>query len=90
MAIGRYVVTQNTTVPPGAAATITPGEPETGGAAGFGSAATASGQLWGTTFLAGTPLILDTGSSLYAALNGAGALRAFADGDTRGPLGLSN
>jgi hypothetical protein len=73
MALGRCVVTQTTTAPAGTLATPTPGEPETGGAAGFDSSATTGGQLWSTTFLAGTPVVLDTGSALYAALNGPGA-----------------
>jgi hypothetical protein len=43
-----------------------------------------------TTFLAGTPLLLDNGSALYAALNGAGALRPFTDADTVSHQGLAN
>lgn len=91
MALGRYVVTATTTVPAGTAATPTPGEPETGGAAGFGSAAVTSGQLFATTFLAGTPIVLDTGLALYAALNGAGVLRAYVPGtDDVGHAALAN
>ena len=56
MALNRYVITQTTTVPAGMAATPTPGEPGTGGAAGYGSAAVTGGQLGATTFLAGTPV----------------------------------
>jgi hypothetical protein len=91
MALGRYVVTATTTVPAGTAATPTAGEPETGGQAGFGSSATAGGQLWATTFIEGTPLVLDTASALYVSLNGAGALRPYVQGtDDRGPAALSN
>jgi len=90
MALGRYVVTATTTVPAGTLAIPTPGESSTGGAAGYGSSATTGGPLFASTFLAGTPLILDTGSALYAAI-GAGNLRAFTDGtDTTGREGLSN
>jgi hypothetical protein len=90
VAVQRFVVTATTTVPAGTAATLTPGEPGTGAPAGPGNAAVASGPLWPVTFLKGTPLILDTAGSLYAALNGAGALRAFTDADTRGPAALAN
>jgi hypothetical protein len=81
MALNRYVVTADTTVAAGTAATPTAGEPGTGGAAGFGSAATTGGPLRPTVYRAGTPLLLDTAGSLYAVLNGAGALRAFTDAD---------
>jgi hypothetical protein len=85
------VITATTTVGPGTAATLTPGEPGTGAPAGPGNAATASGPLRAVTYLAGTPLLLDTAGSLYAALNGAGALRAFVDGqDSVGHAALSN
>jgi hypothetical protein len=91
VALGRYVVTQTTTVPAGTLATPVAGEPATGGVAGYGSAATTGGPLFATTFLAGTPLILDPAGPLYAALNGAGALRAYVQGsDDRGPAALSN
>jgi hypothetical protein len=91
MALNKYVVTQTTTVPAGTAATPTAGDPATGGPAGYGSSATTGGQLFATTFLAGTPLILDTASALYASLNGAGALQAYVPGtDDRGPSGLAN
>lgn len=91
MALNRYVVTQTTTVPAGTLATPVAGEPGTGGAAGFGSAAVISGPLWPTTYVEGTPLILDTSSALYASLNGAGALRAWVPGtDDRGGAALAN
>jgi hypothetical protein len=91
VALGRYVITQNTTVPAGTSAAAVAGEPATGGQAGFGSSATTGGQLWAMTFLARTPIVLDTAGSLYAALNGAGALRAYVPGqDDRGGAALSN
>jgi hypothetical protein len=91
VALGRYVVTATTTVAAGTPATPTAGDPQTGGAAGHGSSATTGGQLLATTFLAGTTLLLDTAGSLYASLNGAGALRAYVPGtDDRGPAALSN
>jgi hypothetical protein len=91
VAVQRYVVTQATTVPAGTAAALVAGEPGTGAPAGYGSAATAGGPLWPVTYARGTPLLLDTAGSLYAALNGAGALRAFIDGtDTAGRPGISN
>jgi hypothetical protein len=74
------VITATITVPAGTPATVTAGDPQTGGAAGCGSAAVTSGQLFTTTFLAGTPVILDTASALYTALNGAGALRPYRQG----------
>jgi hypothetical protein len=58
--------------------------------AGYGSAAVTSGQLYSTTFLAGTPIVLDTASALYSALNGAGALRPFTDAGTVSHQGLAN
>ncbi|MFI5079494.1 MAG: hypothetical protein ACHQCE_00350 [Streptosporangiales bacterium] len=85
------MITQTTTVPAGTAATLTPGEPGTGAPAGPGNAAVASGPLWPVTFLEGTPVVLDTGSALYAALNGAGALRAYVPGtDDVGHAALAN
>jgi hypothetical protein len=90
MALNRYVVTSDTTVPAGTPATPAAGEPETGGAAGFGSAATTGGPLWPTLYAKGTPLLLDPAGSLYAAI-GAGNLRAFTDGqDSAGRPGISN
>lgn len=91
MAFNRYVVSKTTTVAAGTLAAPVAGQPETGGAAGYGSSATTGGPLFPTVFLAGTPLLLDTGSALYAALNGAGALRAFTDGqDTAGHAAIGN
>ena len=83
-------MTATTTVPAGTAATLTPGEPGTGAPAGPGNAAVASGPLWPVTFLKGTPVVLDTAGSLYAALNGAGALRPLTDADTVGRAATSN
>jgi hypothetical protein len=88
MAINRYVVTADVTVPAGTAAAPVAGEPATGGAAGYGSAATTGGPLWGTSYPKGTVIMLDPAGSLYNAI-GAGNLRAFTDLDaSRG--GTSN
>jgi len=47
MALSRYVLTATVTVPAGTAATPVAGEPETGGAAGQGSASISAGAvLW--------------------------------------------
>jgi hypothetical protein len=90
MALNRYVLTASVTVPAGTAATVVAGEPGTGGAAGHGSAATTGGPLQATTYLSGTPIILDPAGSLYTAI-GASNLRAFADGtDTVSHAALSN
>jgi hypothetical protein len=92
----RFVFTQNYTLAAGTPATVVPGDPGTGGAAGFGNAATAAGQagaLWPTTYLAGTAIVLDSGtpSALYTALNGAGVIRAYVQGtDDKGGAALAN
>jgi hypothetical protein len=44
MALQRYVVTADTTVPAGTAATVTAGDPGSGGAASRGSASTTGGR----------------------------------------------
>jgi hypothetical protein len=91
VALNRYVIVSTVTVPAGTAATLTPGEPGTGAPAGPGNASVASDPLLPVTFLKKTPLILDTASALYTALNGAGALRLYVPGtDDRGGAALSN
>lgn len=92
MALGRYVITAPYTVGAGTAATVTAGEPGTGGAAGFGNASIASGaEDWPTTFVAGTVIVLDSASALYGVLNGAGVLRTYVQGqDDVGHAALSN
>jgi hypothetical protein len=90
MAVNRYVVTADTTVAAGTAATVVAGEPGTGGAAGFGSAPTTGGPLMATTYRKNQVIMLDPAGSLYAAI-GAGNLRAFVQGqDDAGHAGLSN
>ena len=80
MALSRYVLMATVTVPAGTAATPVAGKPSTGGAAGYGSAATSAGAvLWPTTFIAGTAIVLDPAGALYAAI-GAGNLRAWVQG----------
>jgi hypothetical protein len=89
MAVNKYIVTATTTIAAGALATPTAGLPGTGGVASHGSAATTGGPLWATTFLAGTPLVLDTASALYTALSA--NLRAYVPGqDDRGGAALAN
>jgi hypothetical protein len=92
MALARYIVTKATTVPQGTLSTAAAGEPGTGGAAGFGNASTSAGYgVFAQTFLPGTAIILDSASALYAALNGAGALRAWVQGqDDIGHAALAN
>lgn len=105
MALTRYVLTSTVTLTPDAVAAVVAGEPGTGGAAGFGSAATivpsaaSEGKfgLWGLTLLAGTAIYADpaagfaTGPQLLYQAIGAGNLRAFTDGtDAVGHQALSN
>lgn len=92
MALGRYVVTATTVVAAGTVATVVAGEPGTGGAAGFGNTAISAGaEDWPMTFIAGTTLVLDNASPLYTALNTAGALRPYVQGqDDVGHAALSN
>lgn len=90
----RFVITQTVTVAAGTVATVVAGEPGTGGAAGFGNTAISAGaEDWGTTFIAGTAIVLDSGtpSALYTALNGASAIRAYVPGqDDVGHAAISN
>ena len=89
MALNRYVLTANITVPAGTPATVAAGEPATGAPAGPGNAATTGGPLWPFTFVKGTTIMLDSASVLYAALSG--SLRPFVQGqDDRGGAALSN
>jgi hypothetical protein len=53
MALSRYVLTANVTLPPGSPVAAMAGEPGTGGAAGYGSAATTGVSLTGATYLEG-------------------------------------
>ena len=90
MALARYVLTNTVTVTPGTPATVVAGEPGTGGASGFGGAPTTGGPLMPSTFIKGTPIILDSASALYTAI-GAGNLRAFVPGqDDVGHAALGN
>jgi hypothetical protein len=82
MALNRYVVTADVTVPAGTPTAV---------AGGLGIVSWSGPGPYPVTYQARTPLLLDTASALYAALNGAGALRPFVDGeDTRGGAALSN
>jgi hypothetical protein len=89
MALQRYTVISTVTVPAGTLSTPTPGEPGTGGPAGFGNSATTGGPLYPQTFLASMTLILDRAGPLYAAI-GSANLRAYADTDAVGHAALSN
>ncbi len=91
MALSRYVVTATTTVPAGTLSTPVAGEPGTGGAAGFGSESVSAGAvLYPATFIAGTTIVLDPASALYAAI-GAGNLRPYVQGqDDVGHAALAN
>lgn len=90
MALNRYTLTATVTVAAGTAATVAAGEPGTGGAAGYGNAATTGGQLWAATFLPGQAIYLDPAGALYAAI-GAGNLAAWTDGTSSpGHQALSN
>lgn len=88
MALNRYVLTATVTVAAGTAATLVAGEPATGGA--FGTGATTGGPIMPSTFIKGTPIILDPASALYTAI-GAGNLRAYVPGqDDVGHAALGN
>ncbi len=92
MALSRYVLTASITVPAGTPATVTAGEPATGGAAGYGSASVSAGYgVFPQTFVRGTTIMLDSASALYAYLNGQAALRAYVQGqDDSGHAALAN
>lgn len=101
MALSRFVVTQTVTLSPDTLATVTAGEPGTGGAAGFGNSATVapgtSGkyELTGGLIPAGTVIYLDSSAGsdgpqlLYQAI-GSANLRAFIDGQDSYRGGVSN
>jgi hypothetical protein len=90
MALNRYVLTADVTVPAGTAAAMTAGEPGTGQAASHGSAATTGGPLWPVSYPRNTVLLLDPAGPLFAQI-GAPNLRAFTDGtDTIGHQGLAD
>ncbi len=81
MALNRYVLTATTTVPAGTPATVTAGEPATGGGAGFGCVGISAGYAaFPQPFQPGTPIVLDSASPLYTYLNGQGAVRAYVQG----------
>lgn len=91
MALSRYVLTATVTVPAGTPATVTAGEPGTGGAAGYGNASVSAGYgVFPQTFIAGTAIILEPAGALYGAI-GAGNLRAYVQGqDDVGHAALRN
>jgi hypothetical protein len=90
MALQRYVLTADVTVPAGTLATPTAGVPGTGGAASYGSASTTGGPLWPVTYARGQVIVLDPAGPLFAAI-GAANPRPFTDGtDGAGRPGISN
>lgn len=92
MAVNRYILLSDVTIPAGTPATVTAGEPGTGGAAGYGNAAVtpATWSYFPQVFLEGTAIVLDPSGPLYA-LIGAGNLAAWADGTSNvGHAALSN
>jgi len=92
VALSRYVITAPVIVPAGTPATSTAGEPGTGGAAGFGNTGISAGYAaFPQSFQPGMPIVLESASSLYAALNGAGALRPYVqDTDDVSHAAISN
>jgi hypothetical protein len=81
MALGKLVLTSTVTVPAGTPATVVAGEPGTGGAVGYGNIGISSGYAaFPQTFVAGTPIVLDSAGALYAWLNGQGVLRVYQQG----------
>jgi hypothetical protein len=101
MALARYVVTARVSLTADTLATLTAGEPGTGGAAGFGSAATVapgtSGKygLLPAVLLPGMVIYADssagtTGPQLLYQAIGSSNLRAYADQDAVGHAAISN
>jgi hypothetical protein len=81
MPLSRYVITSVVTVAAGIPATVTAGEPGSGGAAGYGSAPISAGYaVFPQSFQPGTVIYLDPAGPLYGYLNGAGALRPYVQG----------
>ena len=98
MALNKYKLAATVTVAADVAATVVAGEPGTGGAAGYGNAASASPATAGKygayplTFIKGTLIVLDPApaNGLYAAI-GAGNLVAWTGAqETGGTDGCSN
>lgn len=92
MTVSRYVVTATVNIPQGTPSTVVAGEPGTGLAAGYGNSSISAGaEDWPTTITEGTAIVLDSGSALYAYLNGASLLRPYVQGqDDVGHAALSN
>ncbi|HTX28852.1 MAG TPA: hypothetical protein VME19_17750 [Streptosporangiaceae bacterium] len=101
MALSRFVLTATVTLSPDTLATVTAGEPGTGGAAGYGNTATVtpgtSGkfELWSPVIPAGTVIVASSLSTdgaaylLYEAI-GSANLRAWVDGQDSYRGGVSN
>jgi hypothetical protein len=88
----RYVISQAINVPAGTPATVTAGEPGTGGAAGYGNVGISAGYAtFPRSFQPGTAIVLHRASPLYSYLNGQGALRAYVQGtDDASHAAISN
>jgi hypothetical protein len=81
MDLTRYVIGAPVTVPAGTPATPAAGEPGIGGTAGFGNTGISAGHAaFPQTFVAGTPIVLDSASPLYTHLNGQGVLLPYQQG----------
>jgi hypothetical protein len=85
MALNRYIVTADVTVPAGTATPVSGGP----GTVSWAGPAGAWAEGYPVTFTRGTPIVLDPAGPLYAAI-GAGNLRAFADTDAVGHRALAN
>jgi hypothetical protein len=95
ISLNVFVMTQAYTITPGTAAAPVAGEVATGGAAGYGNAALATGQVesaFPVSLQKGMSIMLDSGtpSALYSALNTAGVIRAATLNDSVGRAALSN
>ena len=79
MALNRYVVTADTTVPAGTAAPVSGGA---GNTVSWSGPAGAWAEGFGVTFARGQVIVADPAGPLYAAITAAGGtLRAFTDTD---------
>jgi hypothetical protein len=98
--LNKFVVILNITVPAGTLSTVVPGDPGSGGAAGYGdsSATPMTTTPWGygvmpLSFQVGTAIVLDSGGggTLYNILAGLSAIRAYIPGqDDVSHAGIGN
>ena len=94
MAINQYRLTAAVTVGVGTLATVTAGEPGSGGAAGYGNSAVASpdttGVLFPYTFLKGQLIMLDPTGPMYALIGGGNLQLVTLGQETGGVYGTAN